>query len=482
MFFFLSSGVFSGPASTQEFTGDSELSTLIPPPSQRQQATLLSNYEWRYALEQFNDYVESLTDDGESEDNFYLSHGALDMFSLLPTQEEILQAIDPSEANIAGTSFQTLNLPQYGNWTNEAWLLRFRGYVFTQPLISNKTIESFVSKVLGFPAWTLTEDQYLHAMQMVRGLFVLVHSNIQLSWRLIPEDGLEQTETGGDYQIWPPIRNEVIAPGLTDFAGDYDFFANLSGVLDEHLLPGDSLNELQSVYLHSNATSNAGIPISYLVPGSGLTIVSDIDDVLRVSTIYHPTEGLRNLLTRPFYPWMNMHDVFANWSQSLPDVHFHYLSTAPDQMAQSYMDFIYETYPHGSFDTRAVNFKRFRASWSARRGLLERVLQTYPQRKFILIGDNSNHDIMKNYPLLALKYPAQILCVFVRNVSASDDTFRWPYTTRYFKSLEPEKYMMFRYPTLKMAIATMNRSRSIFLSGGKASHGAHNSLQKVADV
>ncbi|EEP76064.1 predicted protein [Uncinocarpus reesii 1704] len=337
-------------------------------------------------------------------------------------------------------------MPQYANWTDHSWYLRFRGYLFTQPAISNKTIENYLSTLLGFPAWTLKEDQYWHAMQMARGLFVLLKPNMRLSWRLLPKGGLHRAVPGRGSRIWPPVKNQVIAPNLTDFVGDYDFFTNIGGLLDDHIRPGNSLDNVQIVHLHSNATSDVGIPMSYLVPPSGITIVSDIDDVLRVSTIYHISQGFRNLLTRPFYPWMNMPQIFGNWSKSLPNAHFHYLTTAPDQMAQSYMDFIYDKYPHGSFDLRAVNFKKFRSSWSVRSGLLELVLQSYPKRKFVLIGDNSNHDIMKNYPLLALKYPDQIKCVFVRNVSATDSSFRWPYTTKYFKPLNREQYMIFRYP------------------------------------
>lgn len=280
---------------------------------------------------------------------------------------------------------------------------------------------------------------------MARGLFIVLKPNVQLSWQLAHEDDRGPV-ADGNKQVWPPARNEVIAPDVTDFVGDYDFFTNVDGKLGGYATPGDSTIDIQVIQIRSNATSNFGISRSYLVPESGLTIVSDIDDILRESTIYHLSEGFQNLLTRPFYPWMNMPDIFGNWSRSLPNSHFHYLTTAPDQMAQSYMDFIYNTYPHGSYDSRAVNLRRFRSSWSIRSGLLEKILQTFPNRKFVLVGDNSNHDIMKNYPLLAQKYPSQVQCILVRNVSATDPKFRWPYTTEYFEPLDPESYMLFRSP------------------------------------
>ncbi|EER24032.1 hypothetical protein CPC735_054020 [Coccidioides posadasii C735 delta SOWgp] len=445
-FFLLSPGTFSGPTLNKAFASENELDTTPLHSSQQPEPDLPSDYEWKHTLRLPHAYLDSMSDNmqiDEIDDHLY---GRPDIFSLLPSQEETREAVESLEIGTAGgTSLQAMNIPQYANWTGESWFLRFRGYIFTQPVVSNKTIEKFTSRVLGFPAWTLKEDQYLHAMQMARGMFVLLQPGIRLSWRLISGD--DPQRTGGESsRIWPPLANVVIAPNLTDFVGDYDFFADIGGLLEDDIQPGGSSDEIQPISFRSNATTNAGIPLSFLVPPSGYTIVSDIDDVLRVSTIYHPTEGFRNLLTRPFYPWMNMPDIFANWSHSLPDTHFHYLTTAPDQMAQRYMDFIFNVYPHGSFDMRAVNFRRFRSSWSVRSGLLEKVLQTYPERKFILIGDNSNHDIMKNYPLLSLKYPGQIQCIFIRNVSATDRTFRWPYTTKFFQPLNRDSYMIFRYP------------------------------------
>jgi len=141
-----------------------------------------------------------------------------------------------------------------------------------------------------------------------------------------------------------------------------------------------------------------------------------------------------------------MPDIYANWSRSIPDFHFHYLTTTPEQVTRNYMDFIYKTYPGGSFDTRPLNFSDVSATLSIRKYLLDRVFQTYPMRKFILVADTSNSDVMKDYPQLATDYPGQVQCILLRNTSATDSGDKFPYDTSGFKGLNQNMYMFFLVP------------------------------------
>lgn len=89
--------------------------------------------------------------------------------------------------------------------------------------------------------------------------------------------------------------------------------------------------------MYTNGT-NTGNATAYLVPPTGFTIISDIDDILRVTKIYDPVEGLLNSFARAFTPWMNMPDIYANWSATIPNFHFHYLTTTPEQVTRNYME------------------------------------------------------------------------------------------------------------------------------------------------
>jgi hypothetical protein len=335
----------------------------------------------------------------------------------------------------------------YGNWTEEGWNLRFRGSVYKQPNLSKRTIDNLANIFLLGSVKKLPSEQYEQAINMTRSIFVLPQKNIQVSFRLSsvlsarPSDGFKWNDIGN------PLRGEqaIDIPRSTNFEGDFDEFVPVKNISGSGLLAGNATSRVQRIRVHARGT-NTGNATSYLVPSSGLTIISDVDDILRLSKVYQPREGLRNLFARPFMAWMNMPHIFANWSRTLPDVHFHYLTTTPEQLSQSYMKFVYQTYPEGSFDTRLVNVSDLRATFANRRFLLDKIFRTFPGRKFVLLGDTSNLDIMENYPSLVHKFPNQVQCIFIRNTSSMDPKNRIPYNTKGFEELDQEQYMFFRVP------------------------------------
>lgn len=110
------------------------------------------------------------------------------------------------------------------------------------------------------------------------------------------------------------------------------------------------------------------------------------------------------------------------------------------------MEFIYANYPGGSFDTRPLNFSDVSATLSIRKFLLEKVFETFPERKFILVADTSNSDVMRDYPKMVTEFPGQVQCIWLRNTSATDPGDKFPYDTSGFKNLDQSKYMFFLNP------------------------------------
>jgi phosphatidate phosphatase APP1 len=141
----------------------------------------------------------------------------------------------------------------------------------------------------------------------------------------------------------------ITLPYPTTDQGDFDVFVPLSNA-DGGLQDGSGEIPAQRLNVYAEGT-DTGNATSYLVSNQGLTIISDIDDILRITKIYQPKEGLLNSFARPFVPWRNMPEIYHNWSTTLPNLHFHYLTTTPEQITRNYMQFIYATYPGGSFDT-----------------------------------------------------------------------------------------------------------------------------------
>ena len=306
---------------------------------------------------------------------------------------------------------------------------------------------------------SLPPSQASQARNLTAAIFVIQQDdeNVTMSLAPAPTAGASG-EQGGGGAVTPQGGNQVVnIPTPTTDQGDFDEFIQINS---DGLAPGDTTSDIQrlNVYAQGTETGNA---TAYLVPNRGLTIISDIDDILRVTKIYQPAEGLLNSFARPFVPWMNMPDIYANWSRSIPDFHFHYLTTTPEQVTRNYMDYIYKTYPGGSFDTRPLNFSDISATLSIRKFLLDKIFQTYPERKFILIADTSNSDVMRAYPALATDFPGQVQCIFLRNTSATDSEDKFPYDTSGFKDLNQQMYMFFRVPVRHLYFKTISLYRQI---------------------
>lgn len=376
----------------------------------------------------------------------YVTDGVANFFQNFPSGSAVQSSLGLNDSQLAALPTQVLNIPPYGNWTDQGWNVRFHGNVYKQPNTSREKLNDLANVFLiGTDIEDLPASQQDQARNLTAEIFIVQQGNETVKVHLEPAasaggDG----EPGGGGAVTPSGGNQTLTlPYNTTAEGDFDVFlpiANTTG----GLTAGNATSKIQRLNVYAdNAT--LGNATAYLVPPKGMTIISDIDDILRVTKIYQPKEGLLNSFARPFTQWMNMPDIYANWSRSLPDMHFHYLTTTPEQVTRNYMDFIFKTYPGGSFDTRPLNFSDVSATLSIRRFLLDKIFQTFPERKFILVADTSNSDVMKAYPALAHDYPSQVQCIFLRNTSATDDD-KFPYDTSGFKDLNQQMYMFFKVP------------------------------------
>lgn len=349
-----------------------------------------------------------------------------------------------SSSQLAALPTQVLNIPPYGNWTDQGWNVRFHGNVYKQPNTSVDQLNDLANVFLiGTDISDLPASQQDQARNLTAEIFVVQQGNETVSMNLepAPSAGSSGEPGGGGGVTAPGGTQNLTLPYNTTGEGDFDVFLPIQ---QGSLLAGNATSEIQELNVYATGAT-LGNATAYLVPPTGFTVISDIDDILRITKIYEPKEGLLNSFARPFTPWMNMPDIYANWSRSIPNMHFHYLTTTPEQITRNYMDFIYKTYPGGSFDTRPLNFSDVDATLSIRKFLLDKIFDTFPTRKFILVADTSNSDVMKDYPELGTTRPDQVQCIFLRNTSATDDD-KFPYDTSGFKGIPQNKYMFFKVP------------------------------------
>lgn len=335
----------------------------------------------------------------------------------------------------------------YGNWTDEGWNLRFRGNVYKQPNISEEKLNDLANVFLvGTDIEDLEPAAQTQARNLTAEIFIVQEPNANVSFNLVPVPAGNSGSATGSTASMAPVQQIQLGENTT-LLGDFDKFRVLVGSTGPggYLIAGNETQSLQrlDVYTDGTLTGNA---TAMLVPPTGLTVISDIDDILRVTRIYDPADGLRNTFARPFTPWMNMPDIYASWDRDFANTHFHYLTTTPEQATRNYMEFIFSTYPSGTFDTRPLNFSDVDATLSIRKYLLTRIFETFPERKFVLVADTSNADVMKAYPGMATEFPNQVQCIFLRNTSSTDSGDHFPYDTSGFENLNQNKYMFFNVP------------------------------------
>ncbi|WQF81898.1 Putative phosphatidate phosphatase APP1, catalytic domain-containing protein [Colletotrichum destructivum] len=393
-------------------------------------------------------YVNSVIGGLGSGVSSFVASGIPQYFQGFPTGTQVLQSLGINDGDLAAQPTQVLNIPAYGNWTDEGWNVRVHGNVFKQPNISQSKVDDLANVFLiDVDVADLPADQQAQARNVTKSIFVVQQDEQNVTMNFVNDVSVRPGASGGAINARGGAQT-INMPYLTTDQGDFDAFVklrNTTGSNGGHLLPGNATESIQTLNMYANGTKT-GNATAYLVPPQGLTILSDIDDILRVTKIYIPKEGLLNSFARPFTPWMNMPEIYANWSASIPDFHFHYLTTTPEQVTRNYMEFIYKTYPLGSFDTRPLNFSDVQATLSIRRFLLDKIFQTFPQRKFILVADTTNSDVMKAYPAMYKDYPGQVQCILLRNTSATDSGNLFPYNTEGFKDIPQSNYMFFTVP------------------------------------
>lgn len=277
----------------------------------------------------------------------YVASGIPQFFQDLPQGNDVLDRLGITNDDLDATPTQVLNIPGYANWTGQNWNLLVHGQVYKDPGLDNGRLNDLANVFLvDTDIEDLPANEQEQARNLTRNIFSVPQEDQNITFTFVPNfeppnAGLVAAKGG---------QQTIQYPGTTTDLGDFAAFIPLQNTTGQdaagYLESGDSSTSIQALnYYAGNAT--LGNATAYLVPPTGWTIISDIDDILRVTKIYQPDEGLLNSFAKPFVPWMNMPEIYSIWAKTVPDLHFHYLTTTPEQGTPNYMDFIYKTYPLG---------------------------------------------------------------------------------------------------------------------------------------
>lgn len=181
-------------------------------------------------------------------------------------------------------------------------------------------------------------------------------------------------------------------------------------------------------WLTFRATSkdHSGVGRVRLIEPKGLSVISDIDDTIKITEI--PAGGkvvVRNTFFRDFVVAPEM----ANRYKNLGNASFHYVSGAPWQLYRPLVIFIKEEgFPEGSFHMKSVPknllspttwkqlFKLIGdATVDQKTAQAVEILERFPQREFIFVGDSGEHD-PEVYSQLRNTFGDQIKEIWIRDV------------------------------------------------------------------
>lgn len=161
-----------------------------------------------------------------------------------------------------------------------------------------------------------------------------------------------------------------------------------------------------------------------LVAPSGISVISDIDDTIKHSEVLDKKALLANTFLRPYQAVPGMPQVYRAWSER--GWAMHYVSSSPWQLYPFLSEFLQQhDFPAGSWNLRSFRFRDqsffnlFASSMKTKTPVIEGILQAYPQRRFVLVGDSGEQD-PEIYGAIARRFPQQIAHIFIREAGDKD--------------------------------------------------------------
>lgn len=157
-----------------------------------------------------------------------------------------------------------------------------------------------------------------------------------------------------------------------------------------------------------------------LIDDTGLSVISDIDDTVKISHVADRRELLKNTLLREFAAVPGMPEAYRRWEEA--GAAFHYVSASPWQLSNCLCAFMGAAgLPAGSMHLKLFRLKdttplgRLTARKRSKRKAIEQIMADFPRRRFVLVGDSGEKD-PEVYAAVARGRPDQVASVLIRRV------------------------------------------------------------------
>lgn len=181
---------------------------------------------------------------------------------------------------------------------------------------------------------------------------------------------------------------------------------------------------------HASSIKQKGAGRVRLIEPTGLSVISDIDDTVKITEIPAGTKAVvRNTFFRNFVAAPDMAKMYQGWKGAS----FHYVSGGPWQMYGPLSEFLFsekEGFPEGVFHMKNVRKNLLNAiTWKDIRELvthhnltfeqkvsqISEIMERFPERKFILVGDSGEKD-PEVYREIKKRFSNQVREIRIRDV------------------------------------------------------------------
>ncbi|HEV2088804.1 MAG TPA: phosphatase domain-containing protein [Cryptosporangiaceae bacterium] len=205
----------------------------------------------------------------------------------------------------------------------------------------------------------------------------------------------------------------------------YEVTTTRGGYVDEVVAA-----DLEPGWAHAKLTPEGGpaseAPLRVVGPDARLGVVSDVDDTVIVTALPRPLVAFWNSFVRTEasrHPVPGMDELYRELLAENPDAFVVYLSTGAWNVAPALRHFLERhSFPPGPTlmtDWGPTPQGWFRSGREHKRTQLTRLLGEFPQLRWVLVGDDGQHD-PELYEETAAAAPEKVLAIAIRQLTATE--------------------------------------------------------------
>ncbi|NUO79935.1 App1 family protein [candidate division KSB1 bacterium] len=215
----------------------------------------------------------------------------------------------------------------------------------------------------------------------------------------------------------------------SDSNGLIEGFIILSEAKAGHLIRAQN-SEQGWLTFRAVSTEHTGMGRVRLLAPHGLSVISDIDDTIKVTGIL---KGVKTIVRNTFFEDFVAVPEMAKRYRQFDAAAFHYVSGGPWQLYRPLAEFLIHGaggFPEGSFHMKSLRKNIFSmdtwedlqelaggdATFEQKMEQISTIMMRFPERKFVLIGDSGEKD-PEIYREIQMRFPQQVREICIRDLN-----------------------------------------------------------------